>query len=195
MRAPANPPAKPLGRLALTFVAIMLATVSMTTPAKADEPSGDGPEASGQLSMDMPLSAVLDGERAAGDAGSGQDGDDLAPQGAGLASGDAPTLASYLSGGMLRVSADVELVSGDGEAIEPVVGSFAVDGLTYAIVGEGQVALVAISPRTLADGLAGGPAASPAVLCPHVSIFLYSFQYFSILEHCNKKGRKAAAFQ
>jgi len=40
MRAPANPPAKPLGRLALTFVALMLATVSMTTPAKADEPSG-----------------------------------------------------------------------------------------------------------------------------------------------------------
>ena len=66
MRAPANPPAKPLGRLALTFVALMLATVSMTTPAKADEPSGDAPEASGQLSMDMPLSAILDGERAPG---------------------------------------------------------------------------------------------------------------------------------
>ena len=154
MRAPANPPAKPLGRLALIFVALMLATVSITTPAKADEPSGDGPEASGQMSMDMPLSAILDGERAAGV--SDQDGDGPAPQDAGLASGDAPTLASYLSGGMLRVSADVALVDGDDEAIEPVVGSFTVDGLTYAIMEEGQVALVAVSPRTLADGLVGG---------------------------------------
>ena len=156
MRAPANPLASPLGRLVLTFVALLLATVSMTTPAKADEPSGDAPEASGQLSMDMPLSAILDGERAAGDAGSGQDGDGSAPQGASLASGDAPTLAGYLSGGMLRVSADVALVDGYDSAIEPVVGSFTVDGLTYAIVDEGQVALVAVSPRTLAGGLVGG---------------------------------------
>ncbi len=48
------------------------------------------------------------------------------------------------------------------EVAQPVVGSFVVDGLTYAIVGEGRVALVAVSPRMLADGLAGGSAAGLA---------------------------------
>ncbi len=70
---------------------------------------------------------------------------------------DAPVLAGSLSDGMLRVSADVALVdAAAGGAVEPIVGSFTVDGLTYAIVGEGQVALVAVSSRMLADGLAGG---------------------------------------
>ncbi len=146
MRAPANPPAKPLGRLALTFVALLLATVSMTTPAKADEPSG-----------------TADGESAVVADVAGESADSASDAGHPEPSG-APTLAGYLASGMLRVSADVELVSGDDKAIEPVVGSFTADGLTYAIVGEGQVALVAISPRTLADGLAGGPAASPAAV-------------------------------
>ncbi len=142
MRAPANPPAKPLGRLALTFVALMLATVSMTTPAKADEPSG-----------------AADGESAVVADVAGESSDSASDAGHPEPSG-APTLAGYLASGMLRVSADVELVDGD-EAIEPVVGSFTVDGLTYAIVGEGQVALVAVSPRTLAGGLVGGSDVAP----------------------------------
>ncbi len=144
MRAPANPPAKPLGRLALTFVALLLATVSMTTPAKADEPSG---------AVDGEAAVVADvaGESAGAEGDAAPAADAASPEPA-----EAPTLAGYLSGGMLRVSADVVLISGDDKAIEPVVGSFTVDGLTYAIVGEGEVALVAVSPRTLAGGLAGG---------------------------------------
>ena len=138
MRAPAVSPAKPLGRLALTFVALMLATASMTAPAKADEPS-DAP--------------VVEG---ADDASDGQGDAGLAADAASSESVNVSTLAAYLSDGMLRLSADVALVDGDDEAIEPVVGSFTVDGLTYAIVGEGEVALVAVSPQTLADGLVGG---------------------------------------
>ena len=144
MRAPAVSPAKLLGRLALTFVALMLATVSMTTPAKADEPSvakGDG----GAAVVAGAVGESADGAPVGALGGAGADGEP-----------DAPTLAGYLLGGMLRVSADVALVDGDDEAVEPVVGSFTVDGLTYAIVGEGQVALVAVSPRTLAGGLVGG---------------------------------------
>ncbi len=80
-----------------------------------------------------------------------------------MASEDEDAMISVLAGGALRVSADVALVdASDGDAIEPVVGSFTVDGLAYAIAGEGQVALVAVSPRTLADGLAGGSAAGLA---------------------------------
>ncbi len=72
-------------------------------------------------------------------------------------------VSSALADGALHVSADVALVAAaGGGAVEPVVGSFTVDGLTYAIVGEGQVALVAVSPRTLAGGLAGGSAAGLA---------------------------------
>ena len=147
MRAPANPPAKPLGRLALIFVALMLATVSITTPAKANEPSGaDGESA---------VVADVAGESAGAEGDAAPAADAAGPE------ASAPTLAGYLSGGMLRVSADVELVDG-GEAIEPVVGSFTAGGLTYAIVGEGKVAFVAASPRTLAGGLAGGSAAGLA---------------------------------
>ena len=150
MRAPAISPAKPLGRLALTFVALMLATLAMTIPAKADEPSvakADGEAAVVTEFADSVPNAEGDGAAAVADATSPE-------------ATDATTLASYLSGGMLRVSADVALVDGGDEAIEPVVGSFTVDGLTYAIVGEGEVALVAVSPRTLAGGLAGGFAGS-----------------------------------
>ena len=149
MRAPANPPAKPLGRLALTFVALLLATLAMTIPAKADEPSDAG--ADGE--------AAVVAEFADGVPGVESDGAAAAADAAISESADAPTLASYLSAGMLRVSADVQLVDG-GEAIEPVVGSFAVDGLTYAIMEEGEVALVAVPPRTLAGGLVGGSAGS-----------------------------------
>ena len=56
-----------------------------------------------------------------------------------------------------RVSADVALAAGDGgegtPVPEPVVGSFTVDGLTYAIVAEGEAALVATAPDAgAADG-------------------------------------------
>ncbi len=144
MRAPAVSPAKLLGRLALVLVALLLATVSMTTPAKADEPSvakGDG----GAAVVAGAVGESADGAPVGALGGAGADGEP-----------DAPTLAGHLSSGMLRVSADVALVDSDDEAVEPVVGSFTVDGLTYAIVGEGQVALVAVSPRTLAGGLTGG---------------------------------------
>ena len=94
MRAPANPPAKPLGRLALTFVALLLATVSMTTPAKADEPSG-----------------AADGESAVVADVAGESADSASDAGHPEPSG-APTLAGYLASGMLRVSADVALVDG-----------------------------------------------------------------------------------
>ena len=46
--------------------------------------------------------------------------------------------------GVPCISADVALGT-DGSALEPVVGSFAVEGLTYAIVGEGAVRLVGAS--------------------------------------------------
>ncbi len=56
-----------------------------------------------------------------------------------------------------RVSADVALAAGDGgegtPVPEPVVGSFTVDGLTYAIIAEGEAALVATAPDAgAADG-------------------------------------------
>ena len=149
MRAPAISPASHLGRLALALVALMLATVSMTTPAKADEPSDAETDEGAVVAnvVDEPADGASDAEGGAAPVAADVTGSEPV---------DAPTLASYLSSGMLRVSADVALVDGDDEAVEPVVGSFTVDGLTYAIVGEGEVALVAVSPRTLAGGLVGG---------------------------------------
>ena len=108
MRAPANPPASQLGRLATLAVALLLAATTATASALADEPSND-PESS--------------------------------------------SLASYLTNGYMRVSADVALSADDPE---PVLGSFTIDGLTYAVTNEGEVALVAVAPSTLAGGLAGG---------------------------------------
>ncbi len=68
------------------------------------------------------------------------------------ATADAPMLASLMAGGAGRVNAAVALEDDP----EPVVGSFTVGGLTYAIVGEGKVALVAVGPGVAA--LAAGPA-------------------------------------
>ena len=67
---------------------------------------------------------------------------------------DAPTLAGHLADGMLRISTDVSLAEDSGEPLSPVIGSFTVNGFAYAIVGEGQVALVA------ADVLADEPSAA-----------------------------------
>ncbi len=67
-------------------------------------------------------------------------------------------LASALATEALRVSADVALGE---EPAEPVPGSFVVEGSTYAIVGKGRIALVAVAPQTLADGLVGGSAVEP----------------------------------
>ena len=182
MRAPAVSPARPLGRLALTFVALMLATASMTTFAKADEPSDAGTD--GEAAVVAGVVGGI-GPEAAGESADGASGaGDRAALAAGSEPAEVPTLAGYLSAGMLRVSADVPLM-GDDEAIEPVVGSFTVDGLTYAIVDEGQVALVAASPRTLAGGLVGGSdvgsdaegAGEPAVLALSDTVSYDGSQY------------------
>ncbi len=142
MRAPANPLASPLGRLASFFVALMLAATLAGAAAVADEPAG----ASG---AHVGAADAIDHPSAPGSAGAA--GDDGAAAGD---PGEPSTLAGYLAGEMLRVSADVALVA-EGEEVEPVVGSFTVDGLTYAVTGDGEAALVAASPRTLAAGLAG----------------------------------------
>ena len=65
----------------------------------------------------------------------------------------APMLASLMAGGAGHISTAVALEDDP----EPVVGSFTVDGLTYAIVGEGEVALVAVGPgaANLAVGSVG----------------------------------------
>ena len=151
MRAPAISPVGHLGRLTCILAAALLAAAVMAIPAKADEPSGtDGAD-----------EAAVAAESTDDISGAESSVASAAATAAGSESADAPTLAGYLSGGMLRVSADVALVDGDDEAVEPVVGSFTVDGLTYAIVEEGEVALVAVSPRTLAGGLVGGSDVSP----------------------------------
>ena len=65
----------------------------------------------------------------------------------------APMLASLMASGAGHISTAVALEDDP----EPVVGSFTVDGLTYAIVGEGEVALVAVGPgaAALAAGSSG----------------------------------------
>ena len=52
-----------------------------------------------------------------------------------------------------------QVVALDGQA--PVLGSFTVDGMTYAVTGEGAVELVAVAPAVLAGGLAAGLAGLP----------------------------------
>ena len=72
-------------------------------------------------------------------------------------------LAGRLAEEDLQLSADVAL---SPDRPEPLVGSFTVGGLTYAVVGEGEAALVAVAPATLAAGLAddsaGGPSGDPS---------------------------------
>ena len=131
MRAPANPPASQLGRLAKLIAALLLAASLTTASAFADEAADGAIDESTSESDGVPA-----GE-ATGETGS-----------------SAPTLASYLASGSLRVSADVELA----DEPEPVLGSFTVDGMTYAVTGEGEACLVAVAPSTLAGGLAGDPA-------------------------------------
>ena len=62
------------------------------------------------------------------------------------------TLASALAGKPAAfVNADVAL---DGE---PVIGSFTVDGLTYAVLGESTVELVGVAPSVILSEGTGGP--------------------------------------
>ena len=72
-------------------------------------------------------------------------------------------LAATLAGGIQAsvVRADVPLSALEAEA-EAVVGSFTVDGLTYAIDGEGRVALVAVAPLEGGEGKAEADASSAA---------------------------------
>ena len=71
---------------------------------------------------------------------------------------DAPMLASLMAGGAGHISTAVALEDDP----EPVVGSFTVDGLTYAIVSDREVALVSVGPDAAA--LAAGPAGAGAGL-------------------------------
>ena len=71
-----------------------------------------------------------------------------------LSEGDGvPLVADVLAGKpTCFVSRDVPL-AGDAE---PVLGSFTVDGLTFAMTEEGEVELVAVAPGVLAGSLAAG---------------------------------------
>ena len=69
---------------------------------------------------------------------------------------DAPMLASLMAGGAGHISTAVALEDDP----EPVVGSFTVDGLTYAIVSDREVALVSVGPDVAA--LAAGPTGAGA---------------------------------
>ncbi len=66
---------------------------------------------------------------------------------------EAPLLASLMSSGGGHISTAVALEDDP----EPVVGSFTVDGLTYAIIGEGEVVLVSVDSdgAALAAGSSG----------------------------------------
>ena len=77
----------------------------------------------------------------------------LGLSGASIAADDAPMLASLMASGGGHISTAVALEDDP----EPVVGSFTVDGLTYAIVGEGEVALVSVDSdvAALAAGFDG----------------------------------------
>ena len=168
MRAPAISPASRLGRLALSLVALMLATTLAGVSAVADEPAFDAADGAA-AEPDATAASELDAAGADGAVPAGN----LAGEGADAASSDASgdagdavqaepsvpqTLAGYLAAGELRVSADVALAAGDAEP-EPVVGSFTVDGLTYAVTEEGEAALVAVAPGTLASSLADAASA------------------------------------
>ena len=74
--------------------------------------------------------------------------------------GDVPLLADALAGKPTRfVDQEVSL---DGSA--SVLGSFTVDGMTYAVTGEGAVELVAVAPTFPAGSLAAAPdGGSPGV--------------------------------
>ena len=76
----------------------------------------------------------------------------LGAPGASITVDGAPMLASLMASGAGHISTAVALEDDP----EPVVGSFTVDGLTYAIVGEGEVALMSVDAHVAA--LAAGPA-------------------------------------
>ncbi len=70
-----------------------------------------------------------------------------------------PLVADALAGQPTRFVNQVVALDGDAS----VLGSFTVDGMTYAVTGEGTVELVAVAPVTLASDLAAGLAgAAPA---------------------------------
>ena len=76
-----------------------------------------------------------------------------------IGDGSASVLAGSLAHAAPRVNADIVLVDKD---TEPVVGSFTVDGMTYAVAGEGVVELAATAPAVLASGFAVNPAGAPS---------------------------------
>ena len=78
----------------------------------------------------------------------------LGLSGASIAADDAPMLASLMASGGGHISTAVALEDDP----ESVVGSFTVDGLTYAIVGDGEVALVSVGSDVAALA-AGSPGA------------------------------------
>ena len=71
---------------------------------------------------------------------------------------DTPLLADALAGEPTRfVNQEVPL---DGSA--SVLGSFTVDGMTYAVTGEGAVEFAAVAPTVLAGSLAVGSPGAPS---------------------------------
>ncbi len=162
----------------VSLFAVVALTLGLTPalgaqPAAVAEEAGGGAAAGGE-----PLAGLLSSE-AEGAAQLHADGFDDAGQG--LAEGTAeeisPVAASQLSrevalqplaeGEGVPLVADAlagkptcfvdQEVSLDGSA--PVLGSFTVDGMTYAVTGEGAVELVAVGPAALAGDPAEGSSA------------------------------------
>ena len=73
-----------------------------------------------------------------------------------------PAAPALMASGALRVSDAVDL----HEDPEPVLGSFTVDGLTYAVTGEGEAMLVAVAPGVLANSLAIDSVGGSSTLAP-----------------------------
>ncbi len=77
-----------------------------------------------------------------------------------LSEGDGvPLVADVLAGKPTRFVNQVVALDGDAS----VLGSFTVDGMTYAVTGEGTVELVAVGPAALADDLVAGLAGAAPV--------------------------------
>ena len=126
-----------ISKLTCILGALLLAIGLRTGAALADEPSSE-PAAPALMAS---------GEGALGDAEGIE---------------DVSVLANALASGALRVSVAVEL----DDDPEPVLGSFTVDGLTYAVTGEGEAMLVAVAPGVLANSLAIDSVGGSSTLAP-----------------------------
>ena len=91
----------------------------------------------------------------------------LMPLGSAFAEGkEAPSAllaSSLMDGSASVVREDVTLAAPEGDAVpEPVIGSFTVDGLTFAVLDESHVELVGVAPSvTLSEAAEGGVVEEP----------------------------------